>query len=122
MTDELCVSTVRITEARKRLLGLGALGSGLKQARDQHADDSVASWSNVERAYESRPALLPSNPPRPISLHFISLSFASLASKAATCWSKSVSEISAGIPAAALTRLLTTELSDIPVVVVVVRG
>lgn len=69
----------------------------------------------VTDTHESLPAAMefPKRPVKPSSLHFNSLALASSASSWATCESSSASEMSCEIPAAALTSLLTTELSDI---------
>lgn len=68
--------------------------------------------------HESLPAAMefPKRPVKPSSLHFNSLALASSASSCATCESSSASEMSCDIPAAALTSLLTTELSDMVLV------
>jgi hypothetical protein len=70
-----------------------------------------------DNTHESLPEPLspPRNAPRPSSLHFTSLAFASSARSLATCWSRSASEISVEMPAAARTRLFTTELRDMAV-------
>lgn len=55
---------------------------------------------------------VPRKADKPSSDQLFSLAFASLANNAATCLSRSESLMSNGIPAAALTRLFTTLLSD----------